>query len=149
MKIRLYNFNIIFLVILFFSCKKEIKNPFISNDLENTLNIYLKEHENIKEVKMVQIEFRRWENKCSFIFSAYPKLDQSKKSFNYKGKMIIFLDEQGCSKGLINSTFVNEKTVFNVILKNQNLDTLKSMYPISTDFYHFDKNDKIQYSPKL
>jgi len=148
MKIKPFNFLILVLFTFLFSCQEE-KNPFLSKDLEKTLNVYLKKHKNIEQLKMVEIEFSKWENKCSLIFTAYSKTDNSKKSSKYKGKMIVFYDEKDCSKGFINSSFINKKSVRKIVLENEKLDTLKSVYPMSVDFYHFDVNNKIQYSPNL
>jgi len=139
---------LIFLLLLF-SCTKEVTNPITSSDLQETLDAYMKEHENLDHVKMIQIEFSKWDDNCSLVFQAYPKYEQSKKSFMYKEKMIVFLDVDDCSKGFINSEYINQKSVLKVITIDEKLDTLKSIYPISMDFYHFDENNKIQYSPKL
>ncbi len=137
------------ILLLLFSCTKKAINPIISSDLQETLDSYMKEHKDLNHIKMIQIEFSKWDNKCNLVFQAYPKYEQSKKSFMYKEKMIVFLDEDDCSEGFINSEYINRKSVLKVITIGEKLDTLKSIYPISMDFYHFDENNKIQYSPKL
>ena len=137
------------LLLALFSCKKNnIENPIISNDLEKTLETYINEHEHKEAVKMIEVTFSKWDNNCLMNIKAYPKtIDDD--LFKIKGKTIVVIDEKDCAKSFVKSSYIRKQSVLKVVYKQEKIDTSKSFYPMSIDFYNFDENNKIQYSPKL
>ena len=142
-------YSVILLVTLF-SCKKNnIENPIISIDLEKTLDTYIDEHEQKEVVKMIQVTFSKWDNNCYITIEAYPKTIDDDDLFKFKGKTIVVVDENDCTKNFVKSSYIRKQSVLKIVRKQEKIDTSKSFYPMSVDFYNFDENNKIQYSPKL
>ncbi len=145
--------KILYLVILLvtlFSCKKsDIENPIISIDLEKTLNTYIDQHENKEAVKMIQVTFSKWDNNCLLVIEAFPKTIDDDNLYKIKGRTIVVIDENDCAKNFVKSFYIRKQSVFKIVHKQEKIDESKSFYPMSVDFYNFDENNKIQYSPKL
>lgn len=142
-------YSVILLVTLF-SCKKsDIENPIISIDLEKTLNTYIDQHENKEAVKMIQVTFSKWDNNCLLVIEAFPKTIDDDNLYKIKGRTIVVIDENDCAKNFVKSFYIRKQSVLKIVHKQEKIDESKSFYPMSVDFYNFDENNKIQYSPKL
>ena len=142
-------YSAIFLVTIF-SCKKsDIENPIISIDLEKILDTYIDEHENKEAVKMIQVTFSKWDNNCLIDLQAFPKTIDDENLFKIKGRTIVVIDENDCAKNFVKLSYIRKQSVLKIVHQQEKIDTSKSFYPMSIDFYNLDENNKIQYSPKL